>query len=134
MSPYLIRWQFKDGTVEALVDTPHKRTTPAQALIEGFGGKLLSYYFALGEFDGVGICEFPDNVSVMACSMKAVATGAFARFETMALLTAAEAEEAMKKAKHTKLNYSAPNADPNEVARFFRDHVNARHSGKIIPA
>jgi uncharacterized protein with GYD domain len=134
MSPYLIRWQFKDATVDALVDTPHKRTTPAQALIEGFGGKLLSYYFALGEYDGVGICEFPDNVSIMACSMKAVATGAFARFETMALLTAAEAEEAMKKAKHTKLNYSAPNADPSEVARFFRDHVNARHSGKILPA
>jgi uncharacterized protein with GYD domain len=134
MSPYLIRWQFKNATVEALVDKPQKRTVPAQALIEGFGGKLLSYYFALGEYDGVGICEFPDTVSVMACSMKAMATGAFARFETMALLTAAEAEEAMKKAKHTKVDYSAPNADPSEVARFFRDHVHARHSGKILPA
>ena len=134
MSPYLIRWQFKDATVEALVDKPQNRRTPAEALIEGFGGKLLSYYFALGEYDGVGICEFPDTVSVTACSMKAVATGAFARFETMALLTAEEAKEAMKKAKHTKIDYSAPNADPSEVARFFRDHIQARHSGKIVPA
>jgi hypothetical protein len=47
----------------------------------GFGGKLLSYYFALGEYDGLGICEFPDSISVAACSMKAAATGAFARFD-----------------------------------------------------
>jgi uncharacterized protein with GYD domain len=134
MSSYLLRWQFKDATVGTLVDKPQNRTTPAQALVEGFGGKLLSYYFALGEYDGVGICEFPDTVSVAACSMKAAATGAFSRFETMALLTAAEAEEAMKKAKHAKVDYTAPNADPDEVARLFRGNVHRRHSGKIAPA
>jgi uncharacterized protein with GYD domain len=110
MSHYLIRWQFKDATAKALVDKPQNRTGPAQALIEGFGGKLLSYYFALGEYDGLGICEFPDSISVAACSMKAAATGAFARFETMALLTATEAEAAMKKAKEAKVEYRAPNA------------------------
>jgi uncharacterized protein with GYD domain len=110
MSHYLIRWQFKDATAKALVDTPQNRTGPATALIEGFGGKLLSYYFALGEYDGLGICEFPDSISVAACSMKAAATGAFARFETMALLTATEAEAAMKKAKEAKVKYRAPNA------------------------
>ena len=134
MSPYLIRWQFKDATAKALVDSPQNRTAPARGLIEGFGGKLLSYYFALGEYDGVGICEFPDTVSVAACSMRAAATGAFSRFETMALLTAVEAEEAMKLAKHAKVDYTAPNADPAEVARAFRDHVHRRHSGKIVPA
>ena len=46
---------------------------------------------ALGDYDGLGICEFPDTVSVAACSMKAASTGAFARFETTALLTAGEA-------------------------------------------
>jgi uncharacterized protein with GYD domain len=133
MSSYLIRWQFKDATVKALVDSPQNRTASACALIEGFGGKLLSYYLALGEYDGLGICEFPDTVSVAARSMKAAATGAFARFETMALLTAAEAEEAMKKAKGATVDYTAPNADHAEVARSFRDHVH-RRSGKISPA
>src|SRR5271154_1024073 len=98
MSHYLLRWQFKDATAKALVDKPQDRTAPAKALVEGFGGKLLSYYFALGDYDGVGICEFPDTVTVAACSMKAASPGAFARFETTALLTAREAEAAMKKA------------------------------------
>ena len=110
MSHYLIRWQFKDTAAKALVAKPQDRTAPARTLIEGFGGKLLSYYFALGEYDGIGICEFPDSVSVAACSMKATATGAFTRFETTALLTAAEAEAAMKKAKEAKVDYRAPNA------------------------
>lgn len=110
MSHYLIRWQFKDATAKALVDKPQDRTGPAKALIEGFGGKLLSYYFSFGEYDGVAICEFPDAISVAACSMKAASTGAFARFETTVLMTAAEAEAAMKKAKGAKVKYRAPNA------------------------
>ena len=110
MAHYLLRWQFENSAARAMVDKPQDRTGPATSLIEGFGGKLLCYYFALGEYDGVGICEFPDHVSVAACSMKAASTGAFARFESMALLTAAEAEAAMKKAKSAHVNYKAPNA------------------------
>jgi hypothetical protein len=49
----------------------------------------------------------------------------------MALLTATEAKEAMTKAKHAKVDYIAPNADPEEVARSFQNH--ARHSGLISP-
>ncbi len=109
MSHYLARWQLKDATTKALVDKPQDRTAPARALIEGFGGKMLCYYFAFGEYDGVAICEFPDTISIAACSMRAAATGAFARFETTALLTATEAEAAMKKAKEAKVEYRAPN-------------------------
>lgn len=110
MSHYLFRWQFKDATARALVAKPQDRTAPATTLIEGFGGKLLCYYFALGEYDEVAVCEFPDAISIAACSMKAASTGAFARFETMALLTAAEAETAMKRANEVKVQYRAPNA------------------------
>src|SRR5271154_5289973 len=102
MSHYLFRWQFKDAVAKALVEKPQDRSGPAASLIEGFGGKLISYYFALGEYDGMGICEFSDPISAAACSMKAMSTGGFARFETMALLTAAEGEAAMKKAKESR--------------------------------
>jgi uncharacterized protein with GYD domain len=106
----MFRWQLKDSTAKNLAEHPQDRTGPARALIESFGGKLYSYFFALGEYDGVGIVEFPDNVTAVACSMSATSTGAFARFETTALLTAQEAEAAMKKAKDTKTGYKPPNA------------------------
>jgi uncharacterized protein with GYD domain len=108
MAHYLVRWQFKDTTAKGFLEHPQDRTRPATALVEAFGGKLLCYYFALGEYDGLGICEFPDAGSVVAFSMKASSSGAFARFETTALLTAQEAEAAMKRAQSTSVTYQPP--------------------------
>jgi uncharacterized protein with GYD domain len=88
----------------------HRQAAGLHAAGEGFGGKLHSYVFCLGEYDGLGICEFPDYVSVVACSMHASSTGAFSRFETTVLLTAKEAEAAMKQAHDAKINYKPPNA------------------------
>jgi uncharacterized protein with GYD domain len=104
----MLRWQFTDTSAKALVGKPHDRTGAATALVEGFGGKLHSYYICFGEYDGVAIVEFPDNTAAAACSMGASATGAFARFETTTLLTAKEAEAAMKRAHDTKTGYKPP--------------------------
>lgn len=109
MSHFMVRWQFTGVSAKALVERPHDRTTEARALMEGFGGKLISYYFSFGEYDGVAIGEFPDNTAAAACSMAATATGAFTRFETTMLLTAKEAEAAMKHAHDTKTGYKPPN-------------------------
>jgi uncharacterized protein with GYD domain len=109
MPHFMIRWQFTSTSAKALVGKPHDRTGAAKALVEGFGGKLNSYYLALGEYDGVAICEFPDNKAAVACSMSATATGGFSRFETTTLLTAQEAEAAMKQANQTKTEYKPPN-------------------------
>jgi uncharacterized protein with GYD domain len=68
-----------------MVASPQDRSGTAKTLVESFGGKLHHYYFAFGEYNGIGICEFPDAVA--AFSMAATSTGAFSRFETTSLLT-----------------------------------------------
>ena len=108
MSHYMTRWQFTAASARALVEKPNDRTGAAKALIEGFGGKLHSYYFSFGEYDGLAICEFPDPTVAAACSLAAMATGAFTHFESTTLLTAAEAEAAMKHAHNTKTGYKPP--------------------------
>jgi uncharacterized protein with GYD domain len=80
MPHFMIRWQFTSRSAKGLVGKPHDRTGAAKTLVEGSGGKLDSYYLALGEYDGLAICEFPDNKAAVACSMSATATGAFSRF------------------------------------------------------
>lgn len=111
MPHFLVRFGFKDSSTKAMVTTPHDRTETARALVENFGGKLRDYFFSFGEYDGVGICEFPDNVSAAAFSMAAASTGGFSRFETTPLLTGKEAEAAMKMAQATKTTgYKPPNA------------------------
>ncbi|HVE21327.1 MAG TPA: GYD domain-containing protein [Acidocella sp.] len=110
MSHFMMRWQFTAGSAKALVERPNDRTGAAKALIEGFGGKLHYYYFSLGDYDGLGICEFPDSKTAAACALAAMATGAFTRFETVSLLSASEAEAAMKRAHDTKTGYKPPHA------------------------
>ncbi len=109
MAHFMLRWRLAESSVKALIAHPHDRTERARALIEGFGGKLIGYYFALGEWDGVGICEFADTTTAVAVAMSATSTGAFSGWETTALLTAEEAEAAMHKAHNAKTSYRPPN-------------------------
>jgi uncharacterized protein with GYD domain len=108
MPHYFYRWQWKDTSTKAMTDTPQDRTGPAREFVEGFGGKMLCYYFSFGDYDGLAICEFPDNGSAAAFSLKAASSGAFARFETTPLLTGEEAQEAMHRVKTGGVNYRAP--------------------------
>ena len=68
------------------------------------------YCFRLGMHDGLAIVEFPGNASAAATSMRASASGAFARFETHPLMTAQEAQRAMQMVKDCTTAYRAPNA------------------------
>ena len=108
MPTYELRWMFKDATVRSMTERPQDREAPARELIEGFGGRMHHYYFMLGEYDGLAIAEFPDSASAVACSMRASASGAFARFETHALVTAEEAQRAMQMVKDRAVAYRAP--------------------------
>ena len=108
MSHFMIRWQFTAPSAKALVEKPNDRTGAAKALIEGFGGKMHNYYFSFGDYDGLAICEFADATVAAACSLSAMATGAFNHFESTVLLTAKEAEAAMKQAHNTKTGYKPP--------------------------
>ena len=78
--------------------TPHDRAAEAAKLLQSMGGKLQQFYFSFGEYDAVFIGEFPDNVTMAACSMAVSAAGTVSAFKTTPLLSMDEAMEAMKKA------------------------------------
>jgi uncharacterized protein with GYD domain len=95
---FMIRWQFTSASAKALVSKPNDRTGAAKALVEGFEGKLASYYLALGEYDGVAICEFPNNTaaSPARCRLQP-RPGSHGSKRRRAKLTAQEAEAARSK-------------------------------------
>jgi uncharacterized protein with GYD domain len=63
-------------------------------------------WFAFGDFDVVAIVELPGNVTSASLALAIGASGAMSNFRTTALLTMAEALEAMKKAGDA--GYKAP--------------------------
>ena len=110
MFHFMVRWKFAQGSTAGMVSHPHGREAQSRALVESFGGKLHSYYFTLGEFDGLAIGVLPDLTSSVAMGMAATSTGAFLAWETTALMTSEEATVAMRQAHDTNTAYRPPNA------------------------
>jgi uncharacterized protein with GYD domain len=109
MNSYMLRWKLKDETFKRLVAVPVNRREYAKTLIEGFGGVMETYHFAIGEYDGFSISTFPSPTAMYACLMRGLSTGAFDRFEATLLLSPEEAEQAMLRAGQTQVDYRALN-------------------------
>ena len=98
MPLYLGRFSYTSDAMKALMDQPQDRSAAAREVAESLGGKLLGFWYAFGEFDGVFLLEAPDNASAAALAMAVGAGGALSEVETTVLLDMDEAQDAMRKA------------------------------------
>jgi uncharacterized protein with GYD domain len=98
MALYLSRFSYTTDAIKALLDKPQDRSAAAREMADSLGGKLLGFWYAFGEFDGVFLMEAPDNASAAAVAMAVGASGALSEIETTVLLDMDEAQEAMRKA------------------------------------
>src|SRR5215211_6876473 len=97
MPLYLGRFSYTPDAMKALLSQPEDRSAAAREVAESLGGKLLGFWFAFGEFDGVFLMEAPDNASAAALAM-AVGAGGAVSIKTTVLLDMDEAQDAMSKA------------------------------------
>ena len=105
---YLYQWSYKDPAIMAMLETPQDRPAELRKAIEAFGGTLHHFFFAFGLYDGIAIVEFPDNESCAACSLTLAGGGANTALQTTALLTPAEGQQAMHRARTARSGYRAP--------------------------
>ncbi len=108
MARYMIQASYTTTAVADLVRNPQDRAAVARLLTEQLGGNLVSFDFAFGDCDVVGIAEFPDNVTMAALSMAVSASGVFSAWKTTVLIPMDEAVEAMRKAG--TISYRPPGA------------------------
>jgi len=98
MPLYLGRFSYTTDAMKSLLNQPEDRSAAAREVAETLGGKLLGFWYAFGEFDGVFLMEAPDNASAAALAMAVGAGGALSEVETTVLLDMNEAQDAMRKA------------------------------------
>ena len=98
MPLYLGRFSYTTDAMKSLLAQPQDRSAAAREVAESLGGKLLGFWYAFGEFDGVFLMEAPDNASAAALAMAVGSGGALLDVETTVLLDMDEAQEAMRKA------------------------------------
>lgn len=104
MAKYMMSASYTvEGTKGLIKDGGSGRRTAVQKAIEGLGGRLECFYFALGEEDAFAVVEVPDEVTIAAASLAINATGG-AHVATKVLLTPEQIDEAVKKS----VRYRAP--------------------------
>ena len=94
----VVEMSYTPDAMKALLSQPEDRSAAAREVAESLGGKLLGFWYAFGEFDGVFLMEAPDNASAAALAMAVGAGGALSEVETTVLLDMDEAQDAMRKA------------------------------------
>jgi uncharacterized protein with GYD domain len=98
MPLYLGRFSYTSEATKALASDPQDRSKAAAEAAESLGGKLVGFWYAFGEFDGVFLMDAPDNATAAALAMVVGGSGALSKLETTVLLDMQEAQEAMRKA------------------------------------
>ena len=123
MPHYMLQFSYTPGAWDALSERPANRFETVAATLEKLGGRLLTAYYAFGEYDGVIIAELPDNVSSAAFAIAANAAGHNRAFKTTVLLPVEEAMEAMRVAGG--LTYRAPMTPEEADAAAVEDRRRA---------
>lgn len=98
MPYFLHQVSYTPEALARLIANPQDRFEAVRAPIEKLGGKVQNSYFAFGQYDAVLITEMPDNISAAAIALAFAAGGTVSKCNTTTLLTAAEAQDAMRKA------------------------------------
>src|SRR5207237_5317057 len=97
MPKYLISASYSAEGLKGLQrDQASGRRTAVTSAVEGIGGKVEAFYYALGEDDAYVIVDLPDNVSAAALGITVSAVG-LARTRTTALMTVEEVDRALEK-------------------------------------
>ena len=113
MALYLGRFSYTPEALRGMMENPTDRGAAAREVAESLGGKLLGFWFCFGESDGAYLMEAPDNATAAALAMAIGASGAISNVETTVLMTAEEAQDAMRKASTATYH---PPISPSPVA------------------
>jgi uncharacterized protein with GYD domain len=91
-----------------MVAKPQDRPSELKKAVEAFGGRVHSFFFAFGDFDGIAVVEFPDNENCAACALTLKGAGPNTVLKTTVLVTPEEGTNAMRRARMVSSGYTPP--------------------------
>ena len=99
---------FTRDYAKGLVAAPEDREPAVRKLIEGAGGKVVSFYFTTGDTDFLLIAEANDAESLIGALLAAVAAGTISDVTTGRAWTGAEFKTVAEKASKAASAYRPP--------------------------
>ena len=98
MPVYMTQFAYTPEAWAALLRNPEDRSHVLGQHLERLGGRLICFYYAFSEYDGVAIFEAPDETTAAAALLAVIAPGHDRAIKTTALLTVDQALAGMRQA------------------------------------
>ena len=102
------RGRFTQNYAKGLVAAPEDREPAVRKLIEGAGGKLVSFYYTTGNTDFLLVTEANEAESIIAALMAVAAAGTISDVTTSRAWTGGEFKAVADKASKAAKLYRAP--------------------------
>jgi uncharacterized protein with GYD domain len=106
MTLYMAQFAYTSEAWTAFTKHPEDRTSAVEALAEELGCRFEALYYSFGEYDGFVILDAPDETTVTAFMLSAMAPGHMRATKTTVLMTPGTMFDAMKKA--SRAGYKGP--------------------------
>ncbi|MCI4372049.1 MAG: GYD domain-containing protein [Thermoplasmata archaeon] len=90
MPLYMFQFAYSPESWAALVKKPEDRSAAVDALAKSVGGRLVSLFYHMGDYDGTAIIEAPDDMAANAAIMASVASGGIRSSRTTRLYSPKE--------------------------------------------
>lgn len=107
MSTYIISGSYSYDGIKGMLANPSDREAAVRPLIEGTGGKLLSFYVTTGAHDFQATVEVDDSVSLLSVLIVAGAGGHATNLQAVQAFSATEFLDAQKKAGALAASYKS---------------------------
>jgi uncharacterized protein with GYD domain len=108
MPLYMAQFAYTVDAWAAFTKNPENRTAALQDLAKKVGAKVEALYYSFGDYDGFVIIDAPDEATVTAMLLAALAPGHLRATKTTVLMRPETMVEAMKKAG--EISYPGPGA------------------------
>ena len=66
MAKYALFFSYTQESWANMIKNPTDRSAAASQLADSLGGKLESFYWMFGEYDGFAVVDLPDSVTAAA--------------------------------------------------------------------
>ena len=81
------------------MSSPEDRSGVIKDLVESVGGQIITFGYCFGDYDFVGVFEFPDNTTAASLVMTVASTGSITNAKMTVLIPIADGFAAGQKAR-----------------------------------
>ncbi len=98
MPLFMVQFSYTAEAWAALARNPEDRSEAVRGLAESMGGRLVSFHYSFGDYDGVLMIEAPDEKAVASMVLASVSVGHVKSIKTTTLLTVEDTVEVLRRA------------------------------------